>query len=245
MPLDKDTLLFGFRSKLTEEQETYVNSMIDNQVTIVNAIAGSGKTTLAVAVARLLQMDLVYIHATVEEGRLGFMPGTEEDKISKYHQPLKDALLEINEDPNRAILNEQNLGRAKAGNFWVQAMSDAFLRGANLKGSKFILIDEAQNFTYNQLRKILTRISDDCKVVLIGHTEQCDLINPNDSGFVPYIHVLKDKPYAQLCHLSKNFRGRLASDSDIPLSSVAYKQTEIELRELAVVNRMKKGAVLV
>lgn len=220
MPLPKDNLFFGFADKLTEEQKVYVDSIFDNQVTIVNAIAGSGKTTLAVACARLLEMDLVYIHATVEEGRLGFMPGTEFNKISKYHQPLKDALCEINENPSNAIFSEDNVSSAKSGKSWVYPMSDAFLRGANLKGNKLILIDEAQNFTYHQLRKILTRISDNCKVVICGHVEQCDLPDPSQSGFLPYLNYLKNKSYVNTCSLSKNFRGRLASDADVSLETL-------------------------
>lgn len=220
MGLPKNNMLFGFADKLTKEQKIYVDSIFDNQVTIVNAKAGSGKTTLAVAVCKVLGMDLVYIHPTVEEGRLGFMPGTEQDKISKYHQPLRDALYEINENPSQVIFSENNIEGIKAGKVWVNACSDAFLRGTNLKGGKLILIDEAQNFTYPQLRKIFTRISDDCKVVICGHDEQCDLPDVTQSGFVPYLNYLSTKDYVQVCTLSRNFRGIFASDTDVSFDTI-------------------------
>lgn len=220
MPLPENHLFFGFADKLTNEQRDYINSMIDYQVTMVNAVAGSGKTTLAVGVARILEMELIYIHPTVEEKRLGFTPGTEFDKIAKYHQPLKDALLEIREDPNKAIYNENNMDIIKSGKAWVYPMSDAFLRGSTIKGNKFVLIDEAQNFTYHQLRKIFTRIADDCKVVVCGHTEQCDLEDPSQSGFLLYLNYFKHKPYVNICELSKNFRGRFASDADVSLETL-------------------------
>ena len=216
MPLERDNMFFGFAPKFTNEQRIYVNSIFDNRVTIVDAIAGSGKTTLAVGAAKILGMDLIYVHPAVEEDRLGFTPGSEEEKLAKYHQPLRDALYEIGEDPSRVIFSKDDMNGAKSGRVWVYPMSDIFLRGTNLKGNKFVLIDEAQNFTYAQLRKILTRISDDCKVVIVGHVEQCDLPDPTQSGFIPYLNYLSHKSYVQVCRLSKNFRGELATDADVP-----------------------------
>lgn len=223
MGLPKNNLLFGFEPKLTTEQRHYVDSIFDKQFVISNSIAGSGKTTLAVACAKLLGMDLVYIHAVVEEDKIGFTPGNEEEKLAKYHLPLKDALTEIGEDPSQVVYSEKNIEGVKAGKVWVYPMSDTFLRGSNLKGKKFIVIDEAQNFTYPQLRKILTRISDDCKVVMIGHVEQCDLKDPNTSGFLPYLRYFSRKDYVAIADLTKNFRGRLAADADVPFDLLTQK----------------------
>lgn len=214
MPLPKDHIFFGYANKLTDEQLEYVNSMIDNQMTVVNAIAGSGKTTLATMVAKYLGMELVYIFSPVEEKSLGFTPGSVEDKESKYLVPLKDALLEINEDPNRSIIYEDNIDNIKNGTAWVHAMSHVFARGTNIKGNKFVLIDESQNFTRGELKKVLTRIHDDCKVVMIGHDGQCDLKNKSKSGFIPYLEHFKNEKYAKICKLTKNFRGKLATHAD-------------------------------
>jgi len=213
MPLPTNNLLFGFEPKLTSEQRVYVDSIFDNQLTIVNAKAGSGKTTLAVAVARLIGKPLVYIFSPVEEGRMGFRPGSQQDKEGEYLQPLIDALLEIGEVPSKSILDSENMDAMKNGHVWVYPKSHIFARGTNIKGST-VIIAEAQNYTRNELKKVLTRIHDDCTVILEGHVGQCDLPNPNKSGFAPYIEHFRDEPYAQICELNVNFRGRLATRAD-------------------------------
>lgn len=213
MPLPKDNLLFGYANKLTNEQKEYVDSIFDNQLTIVNARSGTGKTTLAVACAKIIGKDLLYTFSPVEENSLGFTPGDIEMKESKYFQPLKDALLEIGEQPDKVIVSEDNIENVKNGNTWVEAKSHVFARGTNIK-NKTVIIDEAQNFTKSELRKLLTRIHDDCKVIMIGHTGQIDLDRPQDSGFAPYIEHFKKKDYAHVCELNWNFRGRLANDAD-------------------------------
>lgn len=179
----------------------------------MNARSGTGKTTLAVACARIIGKELLYVFSPVEESSLGFTPGSVEEKEAKYTQPLKDALLEINEDPDRVIKREDNIDNEKQGNTWVEAKSHVFARGTNIK-NKVVILDEVQNFTKSELRKILTRIHDDCTVIMIGHTGQIDLDRPQDSGFAPYIEHFKKKEYAHVCELNWNFRGRLANDAD-------------------------------
>ncbi len=214
MPLPKNNLFFGYASKLTNEQKDYVDSIIDNQLTIVNARAGTGKTTLAVMAARFLERELVYIFSPVEEKTLGYTPGTVEEKEAKYIVPLKDALMEINEDPERSLVYEDNVDNVKNGNAWVQAMSHTFARGTNIKGKKVVIIDESQNFTRGELKKVLTRVHDDCKIVMIGHDGQIDLKDSSKSGFIPYLEHFKGEDYAKVCDLTINFRGRLAKHAD-------------------------------
>ncbi|MGG3987503.1 PhoH family protein [Bacillus smithii] len=214
MPLPKDNLFFGYANKLTKEQKEYVDSIFDNQFTIVNAKAGTGKTTLAVMAAKVLQRELIYVFSPVEEKSLGYTPGTVEEKEEKYIVPLKDALLEMNEDPSKAIISEEKIDNLKNGNAWVKAMSHVFARGTNIKGNKILIIDEAQNFTRGELKKILTRVHDEVKVVMIGHDGQIDLKDPKKSGFIPYLEHFKNEPYAKVCTLTKNFRGYLANHAD-------------------------------
>jgi phosphate starvation-inducible PhoH-like protein len=213
MPLPKNNLLFGFEPKLTDEQREYVNSIFDNQMTIVNAKSGTGKTTLAVACAKLLKKDLVYIFSPCEEDALGYTPGDVEEKESKYVQPLIDALEEINEDPSKVIFRKENYENLKNGSVWVYPKSHVFARGTNIK-KMTVIIDEAQNFTRGELKKVLTRIHDSCKVIIIGHDGQCDLDDPSKSGFVPYVEHFKDEPYVNICKLTHNFRGKLAQKAD-------------------------------
>ena len=225
MPLPKDNLLFGFTPKLTDEQRVFVDSIFDYQLTICNARSGTGKTLLSVACAKLFEKDLVYIFSATQESVMGYRPGTQCEKELAYIVPLKDALVEINEDPNQVVFYEddfkdsnskkcKDMMRAlKEGKIWVYPRSHVFARGTNIKDCTVIL-DECQNFRINELRKVLTRIHDDCKVIMIGHTGQCDLKNPEESGFVKYIEHFKDKDYANICELSWNFRGKLAHDAD-------------------------------
>ena len=214
MPLPKEAELFyGLGPKLTDEQRIYLNSIFDNQVTIVNAPAGSGKTTLAVGAAKIIGKPLIYIFAPVEEKKMGFRPGNQKEKEVEYYQPLKDALLEINEIPEKVIFDTENVDNQKNGNVWVYPKSHIFARGTNIKDST-VIIAESQNFTRGELKKVLTRIHDSCTVIIEGHTGQNDLPDPNKSGFQPYIDHLSKYDWVQVCTLTKNFRGRLSTVAD-------------------------------
>ncbi|MBA9027552.1 PhoH family protein [Peribacillus huizhouensis] len=212
MPLPTNNMLFGFESKLTDEQRAYVDSIFDNQLTIVNAKSGTGKTTLAVACAKLIGKPLIYTFSPVEEGAMGYTPGSVEEKESKYIQPLLDALVEIREDPRFAIKSEKNPDIINEG-AWITAKSHTFVRGTNIKESTLI-IDESQNMTKGELKKLLTRVHDSTTVIMIGHDKQIDLKDPKKSGFAPYIEHFRDEPYANVLRLSINFRGKLAQHAD-------------------------------
>lgn len=215
MGLPKDNIFFGLR--LTEEQRVYVDSMIDNQLTVVNAVAGTGKTTLAVATASLLGMKLVYAFSPIEEDRCGFRPGSQEEKEAAYLTPLKDALLVIDRNPDEAIQLHQESGKSmkyqNPDKKWVFPMSHVFTRGINLENC-FIIIDEAENWTKGELKKFMSRIHDSAKVAVIGHSGQCDLDDQSLSGFPRLMEIYKDKDYAKICELTHNFRGQLARDAE-------------------------------
>ena len=213
MPLPNGNLLFGFEPKLTDEQRRYVDSIFDNQLTIVNAKAGTGKTTLAVACAAVIGKPLTYIFTPVAERSMGFRPGSQSEKEAEYIEPLKDALLEIDENPSKVIYDEENVDNLKAGNVWVYPKSHVFARGTNIKGHT-VIIDEAQNFTRGELKKVLTRLHDDCTVIMIGHDGQNDLPNASTSGFLPYLSHFKGEPYVGVHELTINFRGKLATHAD-------------------------------
>lgn len=237
----ENSLFFGLKEEMTEEQKRYVNALLDPNVKLVtvNAKAGTGKTTLAVAAAKILidtkkYQDLLYVFAPVEEDQMGFTPGDLFEKESKYHGPLLDALIAIGEKPERciysptkeaAIKEAEKLKRSAEkkehakkesvelpNKYWVTPLSHTFLRGRNLI-NRVVIIDEAQNFTVSQLRKILTRCHDNCKVILIGHTGQCD-IEDHLSGFAPYIVHSRHLESARQLELTKSFRGEIAEWAD-------------------------------
>jgi phosphate starvation-inducible PhoH-like protein len=234
MPLPQSAELF-FGLRLTDEQKVYADSGFDNLFTGCHAVSGSGKTTVATGVAKLLGKELHYIFPTVEEKALGFSTGDIKAKESKYLTPLYDALLEIGENPMRAIFTQVHEEKQdeilelkiekqrkknkykiknpvyvpKEGDPWVHAYSHNYMRGSNLKDC-VVIIDEAQNLTKRELRKILTRCHDSCHVFLIGDPNQCD-IDPKKSGFMPYLMHYEGQSFAKICTLTNNFRGRLSA----------------------------------
>lgn len=210
-----------FLAKMTTEQTYLVEDALDDKVKLifVNARSGTGKTMMAVMVAYAIYLDsqyekeLLYIAAPVQENALGFTSGSIKQKESKYMIPLYDALEELNMVPEQVIRDEENIDCQKESEVWCSTKTQAYVRGSNIK-NKVVIIDEAQNNTKNELKKVLTRIHDNSTVFVIGHDGQNDLKDPRKSGFVPYINHFKDEPYARAHRLSYNFRGIVAQKAD-------------------------------
>lgn len=146
---------------------------------------------------------------------MGFRPGDQREKEAEYLQPLKDALLEIGENPMQAIHDPEVTEKAKNGvdDSWVFPMSHIFARGTNIKNAT-VIITESQNFTRGELKKVLTRIHDSCTVIVEGHTGQCDLEDPRKSGFEPYIKHFDEEEYVSAVELTVNFRGEISRKAD-------------------------------
>lgn len=201
------------------EQQYYRDCMWDKntRLVIVDAVAGSGKTTLAVAVGNLflkhgLMDEVLYIRTPSSEGRIGFLPGDQATKERPYMQPLYTALVNIGENPCTCI-NDSGVPGGSAGTGAFTAMTDVYILGSDYK-RKFIIIDEAQCMTVSQLKAILTRCHDDCKVVVIGSTLQVQGIMQEESGLTRCIEHFRDKTWAKVCHLTKNYRGELSAWAD-------------------------------
>lgn len=206
MPLPNDNMFYGLT--LSDEQKAYADSIFDYNLTITDSISGSGKTTVAVGAAKILKKHLYYFFSPVQEDVLGYTPGDEEEKMSKYLIPLTDALRQIGENPEKVIFSKKEF-RPHA---WVHATSWVFWRGGNIKDA-VVVIDESQNWTKHQLKMILTRCHDNCKVIMIGHQGQMDI--PADlSGFLAYQEHAKNKDFANQVNLTKDFRGVLARWAD-------------------------------
>lgn len=202
------------------EQVQYRDALWDRNVRLViaDACAGSGKTTLAVAIALMYVRygicdEAYYIRTPSSEGRLGFLPGDKACKELNYMQPLYATLVNLGENP-MAVINDNSLINQKMGTGIFSTMTDVYILGSDFT-KKFVIIDEAQCMTTEQIKSVLTRCHDDCKVVVIGSTLQIQGIKPEASGLKKCIEHFKDKEWAKVCHLTKNYRGELSAWADL------------------------------
>lgn len=168
-------------------QKQYVQAVLHSPVTIGVGPAGTGKTYLAVAAAvaafRAKQVNrIILTRPAVEAGeRLGFLPGDLQSKVDPYLRPLYDALF----DMLGAETYQKYLER---GNIEVAPL--AYMRGRTLDDS-FIILDEAQNTSREQMKMFLTRMGVGSKVVVTGDVTQVDLPEKTRSGLVDALHILK------------------------------------------------------
>ena len=212
-----DHPFYGF--ELDEQQLDFANAIWSPDIDIVfcNSRAGTGKTAVAVGVANMLVQygvfdEIIYIMSPYGERKQGWLPGTITEKSSVYFEAFYQALVNCNINPNTAI-NTESMVNQKNGTGYITCITDTFLRGSNLNNA-VIILDEAQNFTQPQLKKVLTRVGSHAKVVVIGHDEQCDLDEPGKSGFVRYIRHFQDKERCAVCSLTHNYRGWISQWAD-------------------------------
>lgn len=182
----------------TEGQARYVNDINSHTITFGIGPAGTGKTYLAMAraVKALLEGEvtrLILTRPAVEAGEtLGFLPGTLTDKIDPYLRPLYDAL--------REMLDTGTISRMMSdGTIEVAAL--AYMRGRTLNGS-FIILDEAQNTTSEQMKMFLTRLGFGSKMVVTGDITQIDLPSRQPSGLKQVSEILSDVPDIAFSYLS-------------------------------------------
>ena len=205
--------------ELDDEQKAFRDAIwsTDKLIVFCNAKAGTGKTTIATATADLLVQygrydGIVYIAAPVQEAKQGYLPGSIDDKSEPYYFPFYQALDKIGVNINTA--NCADFNNEKFGTAYIKCMVHTYMRGCNFE-NKVILLDESQNLYFDEMKKVLTRMHDTCKVIVMGHSQQCDIYyNPERSGFVKYLnHFAKDDRCA-ICNLTKNYRGWISSYAD-------------------------------
>ena len=181
-------------------QKQYVDSVMKNTVTIGVGPAGTGKTYLAVAAAVAAFRDkqinrIILTRPAVEAGeRLGFLPGDLQSKVDPYLRPLYDALF----DMLGAETYQKYLER---GNIEVAPL--AYMRGRTLDDS-FIILDEAQNTSREQMKMFLTRLGFGSKIVITGDVTQIDLPDGKASGLKEAMRVLRDVEGIGICQLTNS-----------------------------------------
>jgi phosphate starvation-inducible protein PhoH and related proteins len=185
---------------LTDGQRQYVEAIRAHDIVFGIGPAGTGKTYLAMAMAvsALTAGEvsrIILVRPAVEAGeRLGFLPGDLTEKIDPYLRPLYDALYEMLE-------TDQIRSHLATGVIEVAPL--AFMRGRTLNSS-FVILDEAQNTTHEQMKMFLTRLGFDSKAVITGDVTQIDLPSPRDSGLVKVQTILADVTGISFIHLSES-----------------------------------------
>ena len=199
--VSKDIICFTSRGKplkpKTIGQKKYVDSIRKKDVVFGIGPAGTGKTYIAVAMAvsafkNKEVQKIILARPAVEAGeRLGFLPGDLQEKVDPYLRPLYDALYDVLGRENALRLKEKEV---------IEVVPLAYMRGRTLDNS-FIILDEAQNTTREQMKMFLTRMGFGSKVVVTGNVTQIDLPRGRKSGLVEAEKILKHVRDIDFCYL--------------------------------------------
>lgn len=199
----RDAVLTGTGSRQitpkTLAQKHYVELIRQRDVVFGIGPAGTGKTYLAMAVAisALLRREvkrIVLTRPAVEAGeRLGFLPGDLQEKVSPYLRPLYDALNDMLGFERAGQLVEKNV---------IEVAPLAFMRGRTLNAS-FVILDEAQNTTREQMKMFLTRLGYDSRAVITGDGSQIDLEKKHTSGLLHAVGLLENVEGIGVCRFSE------------------------------------------
>ena len=215
-------------------QQKYVEAIRKNTIVMGIGPAGTGKTYLAVAMAvkafRAQEVNrIVLTRPAVEAGeKLGFLPGDLQNKVDPYLRPLYDALFDM--------LGAENFQKyQERGNIEVAPL--AYMRGRTLDDS-FIILDEAQNTTPEQMKMFLTRLGFNSKAIITGDVTQIDLPDARRSGLVEASKILRDIPDIAICRFTEKdvVRHRPVQDT---IKTYEKIQQEGYCKEIQIMDKLK------
>jgi len=172
----------------SKRQNDYLEILKNKQIIFAIGPAGTGKTFLAVAAAVSQLMEnkfdrIILSRPAVEAGeKLGFLPGDLKEKVDPYLRALYDSLYD---------LMPSDVATRKIQSAEIEIAPLAFMRGRTLNNS-FVILDEAQNATYNQIKMFLTRCGKNSRMVVTGDPSQTDLTKQSDSGLIKSIRILEE-----------------------------------------------------
>jgi phosphate starvation-inducible PhoH-like protein len=199
--IDKQTICYTQMGKpikpKTLGQKNYINAIRNKDIVFSIGPAGTGKTYLAVAMAASALkhkevQKIILARPAVEAGEsLGFLPGDLQEKVDPYLRPLYDALYDIMGKEATLRLKEKEI---------IEIVPLAYMRGRTLDNS-FIILDEAQNTTKEQMKMFLTRMGFESRVVVTGDITQIDLPRGKKSGLIEVAKILKDVSDIEFCWL--------------------------------------------
>ena len=188
-----EDIIVGFKNRLKPRslnQRDYIRTVAENTISFCQGVPGSGKTHIAVGMALEYLLEdkvekIIITRPVVESGeRLGFLPGTAEEKLHPYLLPILDEISYFIPMSQYGTLKNQHK---------IEVVPLGLMRGRNFHNA-FVVADECQNASYDQLKMLLTRIGNDSKMILTGDVSQSDLHKHMRGGFIRLIKGLSGIP---------------------------------------------------
>lgn len=190
-----------FQISLNEEQKEAKAEILQNTITVLKGMAGSGKTLVAcqVALDMLFKREIekiIITRPTVAKEEIGFLPGNMKDKLDPWLAPIYANLYILYNKEKIDKLLEENV---------IEVLPFAFMRGRTATNS-FIIVDEAQNVTDTQMEMVIGRLGIGSKMIICGDTSQIDLKSKKDSGLDFLKKIEMEVPFFKIITLLKNHR---------------------------------------